>query len=172
MKIPIPIFLQNPVFTAAAFPIYQPTGMAVFPLVVSEGGNFIASTQAICFMGAMAVKALQEKAAAIAIRQVVRATAKAVAAYQIRNELGDLGGLFASAYNFISENADLRSWATLPFDAQILRVSIPVGEHQLVMTHAASGATAVANVTIVPKGKTVIRVIRAGGRLYFFNLTA
>lgn len=170
IKIPIPISLQAVVVTAAAFPIYNVESTVVSPLTLSEGGNVIASTEPICFMGSLAIKALKEKVSSIAIRQVIRSTLKVVAAAEAKKKLGGLGSLAVSAYNFISENADLRSWTTLPFDIQIIRITLPPGEHNFIISHSGSGATASIKVNIKEKGKEILRVIRAGNQLRDINL--
>ena len=168
IKIPIPVSLQAVTMTAVAFPVYHPKDMAVFPLVLSEGGNPAGSTEAICFTGALAIKALKEKVPAMVIRQLIRSALKGAAAAEAKKELGGWGSLVASAYNFISENADVRSWTTLPFDVQIMRTNLSTGEHNFAMIHPASGATLNIKVNITDRGKTIIRVIRTGSKLSAF----
>lgn len=170
VKIPIPISLQTVVLTAAAFPMYNIKSMAVSPITLSDNGNVIATSEPICFMGSLAVKALKEKIPGIAIRQVIRSTVKGMAANEAKKRMGLLGSLAASAYNLISENADLRSWTTLPFDVQIMQVTLPSGEHNFLINYAGSGVNANAKVNIKEKGKSILRVIRAGNQLRCINL--
>ena len=169
IKIPIPISLQAPVLTAAAFPIYNVKSMAVFPLTFSEGANAIATSEPICFMGSLALKALKEKVPAIVIRQIIRSSIKAVEAAQAKQQLGVLGGLAVSAFNFISENADLRSWTTLPFDIQIIRINLAPGEHNFLMSYV-GGVTASVKVTIKDNEKIIFRVLRTGSQLRVMTL--
>ena len=169
IKIPIPISLQAPVLTAAAFPIYNVKSLAVFPLTFSEGTNAVATSEPICFMGTLALKSLKEKVPAIVVRQIIRSTIKAVEAAQAKQQLGALGGLAVSAFNFISENADLRSWTTLPFDIQIMRINLAPGEHNFLMSYV---GVVNANVKVTVKGneKIILRVLRTGSQLRVMTL--
>ena len=170
VKIPIPVSLQEIVITAAAFPIYNVKRMPVDPIILSDRGNVIATSEPVCFMGSLAVKALKEKIPGIAIRQVIRSTVKGMAANEAKNKFGLLGSLASSAYNFISENADVRSWTTLPFDVQIAQAALSPGEHSFLINYAGSGASTNVKVNIKEKGKLILRVIRAGNQLRCINL--
>jgi hypothetical protein len=162
IKVPIPIALQTVVLTAAAFPIYNPVNVPVFPLTITEGGNVLASSEPVCFTSALAIKALKEKVPGMVIRQIIRSTAKGVAANEAKKQFGALGSLAMSAFNLISENADVRSWTTLPYDVQIMQVRLAPGEHELVLNQAGSGIGRTIKVNIKEKGKVILRAIRAG----------
>jgi len=170
VKIPIPVSLQKVVITAAAFPIYNITNMPVFPLVISEGGLAIASSEPVCFMSALAVKALKEKVAGIVVRQVIRSTLKAATAGEARKEFGALGSFLVSAYNLVTENADLRSWTTLPANVQVMRVALASGEHDIFFNHAGSGANVMIKANVQENSIMMIRVIRVGRQLRWVQL--
>ena len=70
-----------------------------------------------------------------------------------------------SVINYATEHADLRSWLTLPSNAQILRVSLPAGLHRIVATSMPGRATTT-DVEILPKGKTLLRIVRVGKHFY------
>ncbi len=164
IKIPIPISRSG--LITIAFPIYQEKWSAQIPLQVLNNTEFIGSTEPICDIRALAVKALQEKVPIIATRQIIRAIAKGVTTTNAKKNLGDLGQFAANVWNFISENADLRSWLTLPASAQILRARLAAGSYQLVLQHPMVAGTTYADVEINADGKTVLQVVRTGRQMY------
>lgn len=164
VKIPIPVSRSG--LITIAFPIYHAKWSTQIPLQVLNDTEFIGSTETICDIRALAVKALQEKVPVIATRQIVRAVAKGVTASAAQKNLGDLGQFAAIIWNIISENADLRSWLTLPASAQILRTRLAAGSYRLALEHPMAGATTYADVEINAGGKTVLQVVRAGRQIY------
>lgn len=164
VKIPIPINRSG--LITIAFPIYHERWSAQIPLSVLNNAELIGSTEAICDIRALAVKALQEKVPIIATRQIVRAVAKGVTAAAAKKNLGELGQFAANVWNIISENADLRSWLTLPATAQVLRTRLAAGSYRLALQHPMAAGTAYADVEINADGKTVLQVVRAGRQIY------
>ena len=151
-----------PVFTGkqvqkVAFPIYALQWQAPSSLKVSiEGGSTVGETSPIVYVQAMAVKALQEKLPAMLTRQILRVVAKKEMAEQV-GKASQWAKLGADIFNIISENADRRSWLTLPNDAQILRSSLPQGEYQLNLNNGK--AAGVMKVKVEPGKRTVVRVV-------------
>ncbi len=80
---------------------------------------------------ALAMKTLEQQLPAMVTRQVIRLLAKERLRRKMKQQGGDIGNILASLYNLASEHADTRSWQTLPQNIQILRVSLPPGQHQL-----------------------------------------
>jgi hypothetical protein len=80
--------------------------------------------------------------------------------------MGDLGGLAAMVYNIASENADLRSWLTLPSNAQVTRITLPAGQHVLGLDRIGSNVAGTVPVDVLPGGKTVVHVVAIGPQLY------
>lgn len=164
VKVSLPIAKGN--LVSVAFPIYQDKWAEQAPLRVSSNGTVLGLTEAICDVRALAVKALKEKAPLIATRQIIRAIAKGVTAAHAKKNMGELGQFAANIWNLVSESADLRSWLTLPANAQILRTTLPPGNYSVTLQHPmASGATTSA-VRVTASGKAVLHVVRAGGQLY------
>lgn len=63
---------------------------------------------------------------------MARATARAVVKYNTQHtaqEKDPLAGFLMTVTNLITENADTRSWTTLPQEIQLQRILLPVGEH-------------------------------------------
>jgi hypothetical protein len=164
IKIPLPIPTVG--LVAIAFPIYDSEWTPQIPLTINESNILIGSTETICDFRVLAVKALKEKAPIIATRQVIRAIAKGIQSKTAEKKAGTLGLILDGIWNYLSENADLRSWLTLPSNAQILRVSLPAGTHKLLLERAGINDQVYADVEISTNGKTVLHVIRAGNQFY------
>jgi hypothetical protein len=183
VKIPVALPSLNTI-VAVAFPIYIGDSPAPAQLSVADGPHVLGSTETICDVRALAVKSLKERVPGIVTRQVIRSTAKAVASSAVvssarnRNQGQSsnpyaelLAGLGMAIYNIATENADLRSWTTLPRDAQIMRVAVPAGNRELKLAYGSSGCEATIPVVVKPGGKTVLRVVRTGSRLYSNSMT-
>jgi len=164
IKIPLPAGKAG--LIAIAFPIYQEKWSPQIPLRVLSKGELIGSTEPICDVRALAVKALKEKAPVIATRQIIRAIAKGVTAAEAKKQMGDLGQFAAIVWNMVSENADLRSWLTLPANAQILRTSLPAGRYSLSLHHPMAGAVTHTDVDVPANTKTILHVVRTGQQMY------
>ncbi|MGB9080768.1 MAG: hypothetical protein WCD00_05675, partial [Desulfuromonadaceae bacterium] len=164
IKIPIPISRGG--LVTIAFPIYQEKWSDQTPLSILNNNELIGSTEPICDIRALAVKALKEKAPMIATRQIIRAVAKGVTTAEARKRMGELGQFASNVWNLISESADLRSWLTLPANAQILRTTLPAGSYRLALQHPMAAGATYADVTINADSKTVLQVVRAGGQIY------
>jgi len=164
VKIPFPI--NRSTLVAIAFPIYREKWSEQIPLLILNNGDLIGSTEPICDVRALAVKALKEKVPVIAARQIIRAVAKGTTAVAARKNMGDMGLFAANIWNLVSDNADLRSWLTLPANAQILRTTLPAGSYSLALQHPMAAGSTYADVEIAAGGKTVLQVIRAGRQIY------
>lgn len=164
IKFPVPVSRSG--LISIAFPIYQEKWSAQLPLTISDKNNSIGTTEPICDVRALAVKALKEKIPAIATRQIIRAIAKGATAATAKKKLGGFGELAANVWNIVSERADLRSWLTLPSNAQILRMALPPGKYKLALQHPMLATSNSIDVEIPVNGKTIMRVTRTGGQLY------
>jgi hypothetical protein len=164
VKIPIPVGRAG--LISIAFPVYKDKWSAQIPLRILNDNELIGSTEPICDVRALAVKALQEKAPVIATRQIIRAVAKGAMAAEARRMAGDLGLIAASVWNLVSESADLRSWLTLPVNTQILRSSLPAGTYRLALQYPMLISPSYVDVAISSGGKTVLHVVRTGQQMY------
>ncbi len=146
------------------FPIYDgldytpPT-----PLTVRSDDNNRQQTGLLVDTGALAVKALKEQVPALLVRQILRARTK----YEMQKQAAKNGGLGAqfltNIYNLVSEQADLRSWLTLPANAQGVRLALPAGSRSLELS-GSSGSLSVP-VDVRAGRTTIIRVVEVNGRL-------
>ena len=118
-------------------------------------------------MRALAVKALKERLTAMIVRQALRATAKGVATKQLTDSFGLAAVVASSVVNYVSEQADLRSWCSLPDNTQIGRFALPAGPAQVSVRQGTSGPATTVAVPIAAGGVTVLYVKRAGATLYW-----
>src|SRR6185369_6780919 len=123
-------------------------------------------TEPICDFRALAVKALKEEAPVIATRELLRLVAKGATAKLAREKLGLLGVMGVSLWNVAGENADLRSWISLPANAQVLRAALPAGTHRLTIMPEGESVSVTVEVKVAEGSKNILRVIRAGRELY------
>jgi len=78
---------------------------------------------------ALAAKTLEEQIPAKVARQVLRLVAKEKVRAELARSAGDVGNILANIYNLASEQADTRSWLTLPNQISVARSSVSAGEH-------------------------------------------
>ncbi|MBI1920273.1 MAG: hypothetical protein HYS23_04235 [Geobacter sp.] len=169
VKIPLPV--PGGGFFAVAFPIYNVGWSSPARLTISDYESMLGETEPICDVRALAVRALKEKVPAMTLRQILRGGAKAATTAKMKNDLGPLGELTSTIWNIVSENADLRSWLTLPDNAQIFRAPVSSGPHRLVLTYEGVAAPVLVDVDVRKKGKTILRVVRIGNRFYNSSVT-
>jgi hypothetical protein len=115
-----------------SFASYDPsTYVAPSQVDVAVNGKTVANTALLTDIGALAVKTLKEKIAANLTTQIARSTAKYAVQKELGNRLGVFGQLAGNIYNTATEKADVRAWNTLPSNAQVTRLLLPVGSHTI-----------------------------------------
>lgn len=125
-----------------AYPVYKFKWEEPKPMLVSSSLGEIGMTYPICYMGSLALRALQEEAKWRIIRQAARVAIKGgvyaagvtmtAAGPNDNVRMAGIGVMiFSSIYNKLTENADLRCWMTLPENVQILVAELPSGVHKL-----------------------------------------
>ena len=138
-----------------ALPVYEKFVPLPVPVSVSVGGRGVGQTAPICNVAALAVRGLEEQMPGILTRQVARAVTKAVASKAAKDAGGDWGELVATLYNVLSEQADLRSWLTLPAHIQILSAWVDPGKETVALGGGGGGAVWSGDVTL-KAGKTTL----------------
>ncbi|GAC21500.1 COG3014 family protein [Paraglaciecola arctica] len=125
----LPIFsgYNQPRLFSFALPVYQGTLTRYTPLKITVAGQTYTSEQ-IVRLQSLASKQLQEQMPGLVTRQALRLVAKEKLRSTMSKEGGDIGNILAVIYNAASEQADTRSWLTLPDEVQILRLSLPAGK--------------------------------------------
>lgn len=116
-----------------------PTPSNVDGLLVSTGGRVVGQTETIADLNRLAVARHQELLPQIIARAVVRRMVKKSVVVATKSQLNVQNELLSTAYNLAgvvweaTEQADLRCWSLLPGQIQILRLDLPIGDHELVM---------------------------------------
>ncbi len=167
-SVDVSLIINNGV-RSIAFPTYVEQWQAppLLNVSIADGalmGKAIGETSPIVSVQALAAKALVERLPGMMVRQVLRIVAKGKAAEQGGQVLGDFGALAINVLNMVTEQADRRSWLTLPHDAQILRSSLPEGQYQLQLQNGT--AMGVMDIKVVPGRKTLIRVVATGSTFH------
>ena len=152
-------------YFSVAFPTYslqdkpRPNTLRVLDTAMQP----LAETEVMADVGALAAKDLKERMPGMLVRQTLRATTKYNLQKEANDNYGLLGAFATQIYNLVSEQADRRSWLTLPAYAQATRFPLPQGEHTLILSTPQGDATL--TVPVVNRGLTVIHAVAVPGRL-------
>ena len=141
--------------SAIALPAYTIGPPPPMPLAVLVGEKKAGTTAPICNVSALAARALGEQMPGILTRQVARVVAKTTAAAVAQKEGGDAAGLLMALYNIVSEQADLRSWLTLPAHIQVADVWVAAGDAAVALA-VPGGGTVWSGVVTLRAGRTTI----------------
>ncbi|WP_137225597.1 COG3014 family protein [Shewanella sp. MEBiC00475] len=131
------------------------------------GLNQVLEAQSIANIDALAINALKEDLPAALFRQAARIYAK----YQLNqssrssNNQMNVGAIAMQIFNVISEQADRRSWLTLPRQAQIAREFIAAGDYNIGLNNSQN-----VQITVKPKRTTLIWAIETGNRTRFYSI--
>lgn len=103
------------------------------------------------------------------LRMASRVTAKYLAARTARKKAGHFWGFLTGALGAGMENADLRSWRTLPLEFRMARIFLPAGTYDLqIRSSIATEPTALGTIK-VDAGKRVLRYTRLTRRRSDYN---
>jgi hypothetical protein len=161
VSINLPIFsgVNQPRFFSFALPVYNGT-LAKYPaLTINLAGHTYASEQ-IVRLQSLASKQLQEQMPSLVTRQALRLVAKEKLRSTMSQQGGEIGNILAALYNVASEQADTRSWLTLPDEVQILRLSLATGKQTLELN--LGGKIELIEVNIQPKRISLLNVTTIG----------
>ncbi|WP_028109685.1 COG3014 family protein [Ferrimonas futtsuensis] len=93
--------------------------------------SYQGEAQLIGEIDTLAVRALQEQYPAIVLRQALRVAAKAGTNQWAEKKGGDVGAIAMQIFNALTEQADRRSWLTLPRQAWMWPKAVTPGQYQL-----------------------------------------
>ncbi len=99
---------------AISIPVYGSAPDPSGRITLHVPGAPAAPLAPLCRISSLAARALSERMPGILARQVARAVAKGVAMHAASQNNSDAAVILLSIYNVASEQADLRSWLTLP----------------------------------------------------------
>lgn len=159
LNLPIDTSHNDMRFYSVALPSYPNHLRAYSPLALSYQGNSYQSEE-IVRLQSLAAKQLKDQLPSIVTRQIVRLIAKEKIRKQMERKGGDIGNIFASIYNLATENADTRSWSTLPDSIHILKINLDAGKHQL--PFSINGYNQQLNLTINASRTTLVRLTAIG----------
>ncbi|WP_108651310.1 COG3014 family protein [Dongshaea marina] len=131
-KLPLPISTSSGygrLFTLA-FPIYPKLEVSL-PSVQLDVGDESLSGQPLNQLGPLAYGALKQQLPGLFVREVLRVTAKEQLRKVGAQKGEDVGNVIVNLYNYLSEQADTRSWTTLPAGSAIARISLKPGQHRV-----------------------------------------
>jgi len=116
-------------------PMFIKTGYLSDHVVLrGKAGGWSGRSHTLFDIEKIAIHELAQRIARITAKKIAGMVAKEAAAYGVQKAtdskfLGALTSLFLHA----SDQADLRSWTTLPAALQVARVTLPAGRHDLVL---------------------------------------
>ena len=127
ITIPLPLPIDKKlVIVPLSFPVVISSGVYT-PQELAVGGKKL-PVETIVNVDAMAKRQLKDQLPGIIGRTAIRATVKGGVNYVAQEKGGVLGGIAAALLTTVTEQADERSWRTLPARLSIARAVLPVGE--------------------------------------------
>jgi hypothetical protein len=163
-EIKLPLIFNGKTYTIV-MPCYADNHYMPLSLSVYKENEFLGNTEIICSVKALAVKALTENYFGIMVRQMERLVAKHVIQKQLQKN-DDVISLIAGIANLLLENADRRSWLTLPDNIQIAHFQLPSGSHTLSFKANTTTVLATKEVVVTPNHLTLIRIVKTGSAFY------
>jgi hypothetical protein len=161
----IPIILPVPTvgMISFAFPYYDRTWVGATPMSVSVAGGAGTTTEPICYVRALAVKALREQVPGMATREVLRMLIKGTASAVAANN-SIWAEIAVDIYNAATTAADRRAWYTLPNSVSVARMTAPAGDQKITLSVA--GHVVTVDAPVREGGVTFIKVVGTGNALY------
>ncbi|WP_158967224.1 COG3014 family protein [Paraglaciecola sp. L3A3] len=161
LNLPIYTSQYEPRFFSFSLPVYQDRVINTQLFTVSlEQKSY--SSQKLVTVASLAAIDLKEQIPELVTRQTLRLIAKEKLRSTMSRKGGDLGNILAAIYNMTSENADTRSWLTLPENVQIMRLSMPSG--QQILNLSGNNKTEKIELNVNAKRITLIKVTAIGSQ--------
>jgi hypothetical protein len=155
---------KNPAVISVAFPYFIERGYA---LDSAEIKNQYVSYSSYVYedVAKIAVKTLEEKNGLIAAKTIARAAVKYFAGAKIREAAGNnlLVNVLTNVYNTASEQADTRSWRTLPARFHLIRMPLEPGKQNLILNLISQNGQRIEqelNLVLKPGQKKVIPIFK------------
>ena len=142
-----------------SFPFYPPTFQRNISVTISSKDKDLSAQTLTSNLGNVVGASLKARGTRIAAQHVVRSGVKHALVNAAENESETAAALLQVAL-FLLEEADTRSWQTLPGYLSLLRVALPPGSHSLQLnTNTQEGNGERLDVTI-NAGQTLYRRVR------------
>lgn len=165
----VPFTIDGNIQTAS-LATYWPSPSMIEPAQIYGLGQRLTAAP-IAEMDALAVTALKEELPAALVRQAARVYAKSEMASSIgskskkRSNQADIGLIAMQIFNVVSEQADRRSWLTLPRQAQIARQYLDAGQYNINMDSSQA-----ASISIEAGRTTLVWAIETGHYTRFYSI--
>ncbi|MEI7429379.1 MAG: hypothetical protein WCL27_02915 [Betaproteobacteria bacterium] len=162
ITIPIPIPRgKGLIATPLSFPIIKSENKGFVPPSVNVAGKQL-PVETLANLDAMARRQLKDQMPGILLRTVIRAVLKSVAQEQA-NKGGLVVGLVANVAAVVSEQADDRSWRTLPERISVARATLPQGTQ---MIEFQTGNGSFRKEVVIGERFTIVPIRLTGGTVY------
>jgi hypothetical protein len=128
------------------------------PVTIQSDGGIIASEKITTDLGDVAHESLNDRSAQYLTRQALRVGAKEAIAQKVGHK-SEFGEIIARTLLFFLEQADTRSWETLPGGLTLVRIILDAGIHDLEISSGYSEIIRLSGIDI-PDGRRVYRSLR------------
>lgn len=129
-----------------AFPMYRRRSYLIHGSQIRVDGAVMTRLEQGMPLGAIAIKNLDNRKGRITAKAIARATTKYLASRALQRAAGDdvgrqlIAWVAGNVYTAATEQADLRSWQTLPDQILVGRVLLAPGKHRLQVEFTTGGA--------------------------------
>ena len=162
VTVPIPIPRQSGLMiTPLSFPLIKSDNKGFVPPVVSVAGKQL-PVETLTNIDAMARRQLKDQMPGILLRTVIRAVVKSVAQDQAYKG-GVVLGVLTNVATVVSEQADDRSWRTLPESISVARATLAQGPQTIEFQTGAGTYKAEVN---IGNRFSIIPIRLTGGTVY------
>ena len=126
----LPVFLvsNEVLYVGVALPYLKERPKAAEYLNINVNGKPVAKTERLVNVDNIAGWEFKQRLKGIVIKELVRATVKALIQREAGRRLGTIGLLGAVAFNYATTKADTRQWNFLPKEIDVARVLIKKGD--------------------------------------------
>ncbi|PIE66957.1 MAG: hypothetical protein CSA23_06545 [Deltaproteobacteria bacterium] len=145
-----------------SFPRYANRSEAAGHFQLNTGNQPLPGNAVSTDLNRVARISLGRRAAQVALKQTARVIAKEAIARKIGRKNDEIVGLMARMVLMALEEADTRSWQTLPATNTLLRLSLDPGRHQL--TLSVGSRTIDLPPFTLEKGQRIFYMVRSTGR--------
>lgn len=158
LSVPIPTN-NGIVHVVVSLPVITDVGYGSRFNTIAVNGNTYPLTE-ITNIEAMSRRALRDDMPMILIRTITRATTRAIAQQQLNKEISPWAGLALGLAGMLIEQADLRTWRTLPDSMQIARLNLPKGNQTITLPNGSQLEVTISN------NYQVIQLVQVGNKIY------
>ena len=124
-----------------SLPSYIPLPPTAWGAEIHLAGEAV-DTRVTSNLSAMAADALDQAMGGILVRAIARGLVKYLATEVAEDQIGEGAGLLVNLLGAMLENADTRSWRSLPFEIQVTSLDVPAGSYDgTLVVRGASGET-------------------------------